>query len=70
MKISLTFHLDEEVTPEIFCLKVAKACSKEGAIRPGESIGTISDSARFRAIIPESIDIGLPFEVIEWIEPV
>jgi len=51
-------------------MKIANACAKEGAIRPGESIGTPSDSVRYKAIIPESIDIGLPFEVTNWIEPI
>jgi hypothetical protein len=35
--VSLTFLLDEEVTPALFAQKIARAC-KEGALRPGEGI--------------------------------
>lgn len=69
MKVNLTFHLDEEVTPEIFCLRVATACSKGGAIRPGESVGTINDSVRYKVIEAESVDVGLPFEVGNYVRP-
>ena len=36
-RVTLTFELDEEVTPSIFAGKVAQACSS-GALRPGESV--------------------------------
>ena len=73
MIISLKFYLNEKVTPEIFCLRVANACSKGGAIRPGEQIGTASDSVRYEAIEPTvltSAETGLPFELHDWIRPV
>lgn len=69
MKVNIAFYLDEEVTPEIFCLRVATACAKSGAIRPGESVGTINDSVRYKAIGEESIDVGLPFEVGNYVRP-
>lgn len=38
MKVTLTFHLDEEVTPDLFAEKVALACARGGAIREGEKV--------------------------------
>ena len=37
---TLTFSTLEEVTPRIFGLKVALACARQGALRPGEMIDT------------------------------
>jgi hypothetical protein len=42
MRVTLHFDLDEEVTPELFVVKVAKAVST-GALRPGESVSTEDD---------------------------
>lgn len=36
-EVTLTFVLDEDVTPDYLALRVAQACSR-GALRPGESI--------------------------------
>ena len=36
-KVTLTFLLDEEVTPQLFAQKIALACSG-GALRPGEAV--------------------------------
>jgi hypothetical protein len=35
--VTLVFLLDEEVTPQLFAQKVARACSS-GALRPGEAV--------------------------------
>jgi hypothetical protein len=35
--VTLTFLLDEEVTPQLFAEKIARACGG-GALRPGEAI--------------------------------
>lgn len=40
--VTLTFLLDEEVTPDLFAGKVAMACSS-GCLRPGEGILLPSD---------------------------
>jgi hypothetical protein len=39
-EVTLTFYLDEEVTPRIFAEKIAVACAKGGAIREGERVGS------------------------------
>ena len=36
-QVTLTFLLDEEVTPALFAQKIVRACSG-GALRPGEGI--------------------------------
>lgn len=36
-EVTLTFLLDEEVTPQLFAVKVARACGG-GTLRPGEAI--------------------------------
>jgi hypothetical protein len=68
MIVTLKFHLNEEVTPEIFVRKIALACAKGGAIRTGEMVSTEDDSARFRAIEPQRMDYGMTFEISQWIE--
>lgn len=46
-EVTLTFVLDEDVTPDYLAERVALACSR-GALRPGESIRLPSDpSARY-----------------------
>lgn len=37
-EVVLHFYLEEEVTPEIFAQKVAKALARSGAIRVGERV--------------------------------
>lgn len=37
-RVTLTFLLDEEVTPAIFVQKIAMACAKHGALRVGEGV--------------------------------
>lgn len=37
-EVTLTFVLDEEVTPGIFAEKIALACAYRGAIRVGERV--------------------------------
>ncbi len=69
--VILRFVLDEEVTPEIFVKKVAVACSKGGAIRPGERVTTSDGYVGFRAVEPVThFDTGLPFPVIQYIEAI
>jgi hypothetical protein len=36
-KVTLTFLLDEEVTPQLFAVKIARACGG-GTLRPGEAV--------------------------------
>lgn len=67
--VTLRFELDEEVTPEIFVRKVADACSRGGAIRPGERVTTHDGYIAWRAVAPKMVfDTGLPFPVNTWIE--
>lgn len=40
---TLTFDLDEEVTPDIFAARVAEACLSYGTLRPGEGVLLPSD---------------------------
>jgi len=37
-EVTLTFKLEEEVTPHIFLRKIGLACMKGGALRIGESV--------------------------------
>lgn len=37
-EVTLTFKLEEEVTPELFLEKIAAACARGGALRKGESV--------------------------------
>lgn len=49
--VTVTFHLGEEVTPEIFLKRVAQACGDAYALRPGEGVsvpGYRIDVASFR----------------------
>lgn len=69
--VTLRFELDEEVTPEIFVRKVADACSRGGAIRPGERVTTQDGYIGFRAVEPIThLDTGLPFPVNQYIEAI
>lgn len=43
--VTLTFVLDEEVTPDIFASKVALACGRQYTLRPGEGILLPSDGS-------------------------
>jgi hypothetical protein len=76
MKVLLVFDLNEEVTPELFCEKIARACSKGGAIRPGESVSTVNlnfvteSSIEFKAIEPVEVQSDFPFQLHEYIERV
>jgi hypothetical protein len=36
-RVTLTFLLDEEVTPRLFAVKIARACGG-GTLRPGEAV--------------------------------
>jgi hypothetical protein len=38
MRVNLTFDLREDVTPELFALKVATAVAKRHCLREGESV--------------------------------
>ncbi len=68
MKVTLTFELDEVVTPHLFARKVADACARNGAIRPGEIVRA-QNGVAFKAIEPiQHSDTGLPFTVTQWIE--
>ena len=49
--VRLEFHLDEEVTPNIFAKKIAWACIRGGALRAGEYIRVPSTWATFHATI-------------------
>lgn len=46
MKVTLTFVLEEDVTPDLFAQRVALACARGYALRPGEAIEMPSDPAR------------------------
>lgn len=41
--VRLTFHLLEEVTPDLFMKRVLEACANNGALRIGEGILLPSD---------------------------
>lgn len=60
MRLSLTFVLDEDVTPDLFAEKVARACSA-GTLRPGEGILVPSDPERQFRITDEPLVDVLPF---------
>jgi hypothetical protein len=42
MKVLIEFDLAENVTPNIFARRVCEACTRYGAIRPGESLRSVS----------------------------
>jgi hypothetical protein len=56
MKVRLTFVLDEDVDPDIFASKVALACGKGYALRPGEGIVLPSNAAKILRIGTERIE--------------
>lgn len=68
--VTLRFILDEEVTPEIFVRKVADACSRGGAIRPGEKVTTHDGYIGWKAIEPKEVQADFPFQLHEYIEAV
>lgn len=44
--VTLTFLLDEEVTPDLFAHRVAEACAMEAALRVGEAVQLPSDPSQ------------------------
>lgn len=51
--VTLEFILDEEVTPEIFVMRVARACAAYNAIRGGEGVRVPgSDVTYVASILP------------------
>jgi hypothetical protein len=48
--VKLTFLLDEEVTPQLFAQKIARACAR-GALRPGEAI--LVEHAKIAIVVSE-----------------
>jgi hypothetical protein len=44
-EVVLIFQLQEDVTPALFAEKIAFACAKGGAIRPGEIVRTQDGNA-------------------------
>jgi hypothetical protein len=55
-RVTVTFLLDEEVTPDLFAERVALACAKEYAIRPGEGV-ELSDG---RHLVATDQPVDLP----------
>jgi hypothetical protein len=60
--VTLTFLLDEEVTPQLFAQKIALACGG-GALRPGEGI-LIPHSKIACVVVDETL--SLPSFGYEW----
>lgn len=46
-EVTLTFCLQESVTPEIFAGKIALACARGGALRPGEAVRLPNSADRY-----------------------
>ena len=57
-ELTLTFLLDDEVTPELFAQRVAMACGASYALRPGEGIRTESmlDGSPLELFLRETTD--------------
>jgi hypothetical protein len=57
-EVTITFLLDEEVTPELFARRVAMACGKQYALRPGEGLRTESmhDGSPLELFVRETTD--------------
>jgi hypothetical protein len=62
-KVTLTFLLDEEVTPQLFAVKIARACGG-GTLRPGEAV-MIPDTEIACFVTDETL--SLPSFGQEWL---
>ena len=60
--VTLTFLLDEEVTPQLFAQKIALACGGS-TLRPGEAI--LIEHAKIACIITDET-LSLPSFGYEW----
>ncbi len=63
MKITLTFRLTEDVTPDYFAQRVAEACFSYGALRTGEAVVIPSDPTKeFKdggpVVLPDGFFLG------------
>lgn len=56
-EVTVTFHLSEHVTPELFAEKVALACARGNAIRVGEWMSLDDAHGGHAWIRPRNIDI-------------
>ena len=61
--VTLTFFLDEEVTPRLFAEKIARACGGS-ALRPGEGILVPGSEA---ACFVTDETLSVPYFGNEWI---
>lgn len=61
-QVTLTFLLDEEVTPQLFAQKIARACGG-GALRPGE--GILVPNAKIAYVVTDET-LSLPSFGYEW----
>ena len=52
--VRLEFHLDEDVTPDLFARKIAWACLRGGALRTGEYIRVPSTGSTFHATMRDN----------------
>lgn len=60
--VTLTFLLDEEVTPQLFAQKIALACGGS-ALRPGEAI--LIDHAKIACVVTDET-LSLPSFGYQW----
>lgn len=65
-KVTLTFHLDEEVTPEIFVMRIAMACTKANAIRTGERVGVTDSPIAWQSEGVSPLDIWDDGRIIDY----
>jgi hypothetical protein len=61
-RVTLTFLLDEEVTPKLFAVKIARACGG-GTLRPGEAV-MVPDTDMACFVTDETL--SLPYFGHEW----
>lgn len=60
--VTLTFLLDEEVTPQLFAQKIARACAGS-ALRPGEAI--LVEHAKIACVVVDET-LSIPSFGCEW----
>jgi len=60
--VTLTFLLDEEVTPQLFAQKIARACAG-GALRPGEAV--LVEHSKIACVVTDET-LSLPYFGHEW----
>lgn len=55
--VTLTFRLDEDVTPDHLAARVAQACAKYYALRPGEGVLLPSNPATVLLVTDQPVDL-------------